>query len=71
MRVAAISAAAGLALYAAASRALTGMLFGVEPTDPATLVAVLVVVLTVAVLASLIPALRAAFLQPMQVLREE
>jgi ABC-type lipoprotein release transport system permease subunit len=47
------------------------MLFGVEPTDPATLVAVLVVVMTVAVLASLIPALRAAFLQPMQVLREE
>jgi ABC-type lipoprotein release transport system permease subunit len=30
-----------------------------------------VVVLTVAVLASLIPAARAAFLQPMQVLREE
>jgi ABC-type antimicrobial peptide transport system permease subunit len=70
-RVAAVAAALGLALYAAASRALSGMLFGVEPTDPATLVAVLVVVMTVAVLASLIPALRAAFLQPMQVLREE
>jgi putative ABC transport system permease protein len=71
MRVAGVAAALGLALYAAASRALSGMLFGVEPTDPATLVAVLVVVLTVAMLASLIPAARAAFLQPMQVLRDE
>jgi hypothetical protein len=71
MRVAAVAAAVGLALYAAASRALSGMLFGVEPTDPATLAAVLVVVLTVATLASLIPAARAAFLQPMQVLREQ
>ena len=71
MRVAAVAATLGLALYAAASRVLSGMLFGVEPTDPATLIAVLVVVLTVAALASLIPAARAAFLQPMRVLREE
>ena len=71
MRVAAIAAALGLALFSAASRMLAGMLFGVEPTDPATLAAVLVVVLTVATLASLIPAARAAFLQPMQVLREQ
>ena len=34
MRVVAVAEALGLALYAAASRALSGMLFGVEPTDP-------------------------------------
>ena len=71
MRVALVAAAAGFTLYGMVSRVLSGMLFGVEPSDPATLGAVLAVVLTIAIFASLVPAARAAFLQPMQVLREE
>jgi putative ABC transport system permease protein len=71
MRVAVVAAAVGFTLYGMVSRVLSGMLFGVEPSDPATLGAVLAVVLTIAIFASLIPAARAAFLHPMQVLREE
>jgi putative ABC transport system permease protein len=71
LRVAAIAAAVGLVLSLAASRALAGMLFGVAPSDPGTLGAVAVAVLLVAALASLVPAARAALVQPMRVLREE
>ncbi len=71
MRVALVAAAAGFTLYGMVSRVLSGMLFGVQPSDPATLGVVLAVVLTIAIFASLVPAARAAFLQPMQVLRKE
>jgi ABC-type lipoprotein release transport system permease subunit len=53
------------------TRALSGMLYGVTPTDPLTLAGVTVIVISVAVLASLLPAVRAARLDPMQALREE
>jgi putative ABC transport system permease protein len=62
---------AGLALAAALARFLTGMLYGVSPSDPATLSAVIVLMLIVAALASLAPAIRAARLDPMQVLRDQ
>jgi ABC-type lipoprotein release transport system permease subunit len=71
VRVAAISCAAGLVLSLAATRALAGMLFGVTPSDPGTLTAVLVLVLVVAALASLVPAARAALVEPMRILRDE
>ena len=58
-------------LALALSRALSGMLYGVAPTDPLALSAVLAVVLIVATLASLVPAARVAFVRPMQVLRDE
>jgi putative ABC transport system permease protein len=47
------------------------MLYGVTPTDPATLSGVVVVVVAVAFIAALIPAARAAFVQPMRALRED
>jgi ABC-type lipoprotein release transport system permease subunit len=47
------------------------MLYGVTPYDPVTLVAVVGVVLVVAFASSLIPAVRASHVEPMQVLREE
>lgn len=53
------------------SRFLEGMLFGVEPTDPATFALLSTAVLAVAGLAALVPALRAARLDPMVALREE
>jgi ABC-type lipoprotein release transport system permease subunit len=43
----------------------------VSPFDLVTLISVAVIVLLVATLAALIPAARAAFMQPMRALREE
>jgi predicted permease len=62
---------AGLALSAALSRLLAGMLYGVSPHDPLTLAGVVLLVLVVGAAASLVPATRAALVQPMRVLREE
>jgi predicted permease len=69
--VAALGAVAGIAGALALTRLLAGMLYGVSATDPATLAAVAALVLAVSGAASLLPALRAARLDPMQVLREE
>jgi len=53
------------------ARVLSGMLYGVSATDAATLSAVVFLMLVVAAIASLVPAIRAARVEPMQVLREE
>jgi ABC-type lipoprotein release transport system permease subunit len=50
---------------------LSEMLYGVSPSDVTTLLAVVLTVLLVAVVASLLPAIRAASVEPMHVLREE
>ncbi len=66
---------AGIALGAAASLALAGalskLLFGIAPTDPATFAAVAAVLLAVALLASYLPARRAMSIDPVIALREE
>jgi putative ABC transport system permease protein len=62
---------AGLGLAAAFAHVLAGMLYGVSPSDPTTLSAVIALMLIVAALASFIPAIRAARLDPMRVLRDE
>src|SRR5712691_9497059 len=61
----------GWALASASARLLAGLLYGVSPTDFPTLSAVILLVLVVAAIASLIPATRAARVEPMQVLRDE
>ena len=71
MRVAAIGCTTGLALGFALTRFLTDMLYGVSTLDPATYAGVTALVLCVASLASLAPALRAARVEPVQVLRDE
>jgi putative ABC transport system permease protein len=63
--------AAGIALALASARLLSGMLYGVTAWDESTLGGVVVLVLAVAALASFLPSLRAARVDPMQVLREE
>ena len=52
------------------TRVLSRFLFGVSPTDPATFAGVLVLLSVVAVLASYLPARRAASVDPQVVLRE-
>jgi len=59
----------GLLLAAAFARMLTGMLYGVSPSDAMTLSGIVLVILVVATGASLIPAIRAARVEPIQVLR--
>jgi putative ABC transport system permease protein len=71
LRVALAGGAAGLALALAFARVLAGMLYGVSPWDAITMSAVVAGVAAVSLAASLVPALRAARLDPMQVLRSE
>jgi len=62
---------AGLAIAAVFSRVLAGMLYDVSGLDPVTYIAVAAGVLVVAAAASVLPATRAAHLDPMNVLRHE
>jgi len=62
---------AGFALAAASSRVLAGLLYGISPSDLPTLSVVILLVLVVAAAASLIPAIRASRVDPVQVLRDE
>lgn len=61
----------GLALSLALGRVMQSLLYGVGSTDPLILAAVAVLVLAVALLASYIPARRAAQADPMMTLRAE
>ena len=62
---------AGWGLAAMSGRLLSGMLYGVSPSDITTSFAVVLLVLVVAAIASLVPAVRAARVEPMNVLRDE
>ena len=71
LRVVTIACLVGTVLSLVATRSLSGMLYGVSPSDPLTLAVVIAVVLAVAALAAFLPALRAARIEPIRVLREE
>jgi putative ABC transport system permease protein len=71
MRVALAGIVIGLVGAAAVTRVLSRMLFGVSPLDPMTFAAVAAVLITAALLASYIPARRAADVDPMVALRYE
>ncbi|HEX6739869.1 MAG TPA: hypothetical protein VF310_16445, partial [Vicinamibacteria bacterium] len=70
-RLVGLGTVAGLALALAGSRLVTGLLYGVAPTDAATLGAVTVVFLAVALLACYLPARRATRVDPLTALRHE
>ena len=67
----AIGAAIGLAAAAALSRAIASFLFGVPPIDPVTFGLVALVLAITATAAMLVPALRAARVDPVQAFRAE
>jgi putative ABC transport system permease protein len=67
----AIGLAAGAALAIAAGRAAAAMLYGLKPHDPITMALAIASLAAVALVASYLPAHRAARLEPMVALREE
>jgi putative ABC transport system permease protein len=67
----AVGVAIGLALAFGLTRLMSGLLFGVSPVDPLTFLAVAAVLIGVALVASYLPARRAAGVDPMEVLRAE
>jgi predicted permease len=62
---------AGVGAALALTRLVKSMLYGVQPYDPATMAAGVLILLAVALAASWIPAGRAAGVQPMEALRHE
>jgi ABC-type antimicrobial peptide transport system permease subunit len=66
-----LGAAIGLAGALAVNRLIASLLFGVQPTDPATIALVIAAITAVAVLASWLPAWRASRVDPNIVLRDE
>jgi putative ABC transport system permease protein len=66
-----VGSSVGLVGAAAASGMLRSFLFGVSASDPLTLVLAFIFVLTLALAASLLPAWRAATVDPMVALRNE
>src|SRR5262245_23925684 len=67
----AIGIAIGLVAAFGLTRLIASMLLGVKPTDPVTFAAVAVLFMLIAILASWLPALRAARLDPTTALRQE
>jgi putative ABC transport system permease protein len=71
LRLAIAGVAVGAAGAVAATRALSGMLFGVSASDPSTFAAITLSVAAVALLASYIPARRASRIDPVEALRAD
>ena len=71
LRVTAVGCVGGLLLGGAMSHLLAGMLYSVSPLDPVTYAGVLVLTLGIALVASAVPAVRAARVDPTEILREE
>ncbi|PYV17323.1 MAG: hypothetical protein DMG21_08645, partial [Acidobacteria bacterium] len=71
MALALTGVAIGIAGAVILTRFMSGLLYGVKPTDPLTFGAVAVILTVVALAAITIPARRAAKLDPMVALRHE
>jgi putative ABC transport system permease protein len=63
--------AAGLALTTVVANLVKGFLYGVQPLDISTYLAVMILLLTAGLLAALVPARRAAAVEPTRALRDE
>jgi ABC-type antimicrobial peptide transport system permease subunit len=71
MRPVVVGAAVGLLASIAASSLLTLLLFGISRFDPVAYIAVVVFLMSVALLASYLPARRALRIDPMAAIRHE
>jgi ABC-type antimicrobial peptide transport system permease subunit len=71
IKLALIGVAIGLAGALGLTRFLSGLLYGVKPGDPLTLVAVSSLLVAVALFASYLPARKATKVDPMAALRQE
>jgi predicted permease len=71
MRLAGIGAAIGFIGALVATRLATSLLYGVTATDPLTFAGMIAVLAAVALLAGYLPALRAARIEPVMLLRSE
>ena len=69
--LAAIGVAIGTAAAFATARLLQSFVWGITPTDPATFTTVIIVLMGIALVASLVPALRVLRLDPATTLRAE
>jgi putative ABC transport system permease protein len=71
LKLALVGTVIGMAVTLYVTRLMTGLLFGVQPTDPPTLLAVAALLVAVALLACWIPAYRATRIAPVEALRIE
>jgi len=71
LRLAAAGMAAGLVLAIVVTRLMAALLFGISPTDVATFAGAAALLAAIAILASLVPALRASRVDPLVALRDE
>jgi ABC-type antimicrobial peptide transport system permease subunit len=71
MRLTLIGILCGLVLSFAATRVLSGLLYGIKPGDPATFAAISLILAAVALVSCYLPARRAASVDPMKSLRAE
>ena len=71
LRPAAAGILAGVALALLAARVIRGLLYGIQPSDPATLLVTAATVLGVAFAGAWLPARAAARVDPMAALRSE
>ena len=71
MRLTGVGAAIGLVGALAATRLAAFLLHGVTPNDPLTFAGMIAVLAAVALLAGYLPALRAARIEPVTLLRSE
>jgi len=68
IKLAAVGIGIGAVTAIGLTRLIRSLLFGVGPSDPITFIAIVLVMLTVALLASVIPAVRAAAVNPLMAL---
>jgi putative ABC transport system permease protein len=71
MTVVALGAAAGIGGALLVTRLMTTFLYRVRATDPVTYVSVTLVLVTVAVVASVVPARRATRIDPLTAMRTD
>ena len=71
LALAGVGVAIGLGAAAGLTRLMSTLLYGITPLDPVTYVAVPLVLVTATVLASYVPARRAASVDPVEALRAE